>query len=102
MGTIARWCDGPTRFSPLECFILPVVSHSGVFGGKKKNSADMSFEQFQRAIVSPALKNVAAHWNAVRGPRFMPAWPDIKPAAIAPQLPIVWSYRYDWNHDAFI
>jgi hypothetical protein len=62
----------------------------------------MSFEQFQRAIVSPALKNVAAHWNAARGPRFMPAWSDIKPAAIAPQLPIVWSYRYDWNHDAFI
>ena len=55
----------------------------------------MSFDQFQRAIVSPALKNVAAHWNAARGGRLMPAWSDIKPAAIAQQLPIVWSYRYD-------
>ena len=25
----------------------------------------------------------------------MPAWSDIKPSAIAAQLPIVWSYKYD-------
>jgi hypothetical protein len=62
----------------------------------------MSFEQFHHAIVSPALKNVAAHWNDARGPRPMPAWADIKPAAIAAQLPIVWCYRYDLTTDTFV
>ena len=61
----------------------------------------MSFEQFQRAITSPALKNVAAHWNAARAGRLMPAWTDIKPAAISSQLPIVWSYRFDWETGMF-
>jgi hypothetical protein len=62
----------------------------------------MSFAQFQQALISPALKNVAAHWNDVRAARPMPAWSDIKPSAIAAQLPIVWCYRYDWETDTFV
>jgi hypothetical protein len=31
----------------------------------------------------------------------MPAWADIKPSAIAAQLSIVWSYRYDPATDTF-
>jgi len=84
----------------VECFRPLLVSVFGVLGGR--NSADMSFEQFQRAIVSPALKNVAAHWNAARRDRLVPAWSDIRPAAIAPQLPIVWSYRFDWETGTFV
>jgi hypothetical protein len=61
----------------------------------------MSFADFARAIASPALKGVAAHWNDVRGPRAMPGWNDIKPHAIAAQLPIVWAYRYDPTTDSF-
>lgn len=32
----------------------------------------------------------------------MPAWTDIKPSAIAGQLSIVWSYKYDREKDEFI
>ena len=31
----------------------------------------------------------------------MPAWQDIKPARIAAQLPIIWSYSYDQGTDEF-
>ena len=55
----------------------------------------MSFEAFETVIVSPALKAVARHWNEARGSRGMPGWSDIKPSAIAAQLPIVWAYKYD-------
>jgi hypothetical protein len=62
----------------------------------------MSFAQFDAAIASPALKRVAAHWNAARTSRRMPAWSDIKPAAIKTQLPIVWSYKYVAGTGEFI
>src|SRR5262249_51537086 len=62
----------------------------------------MSFADFEQAITSPALKHVARHWNDARGARRMPAWSDIKPSAIAAQLPIVWSYRYDAQANDFI
>lgn len=55
----------------------------------------MSFETFESAIVSPALKAVARHWNAARGAQRMPGWGNIKPAAIVPHLPIVWAFKYD-------
>jgi hypothetical protein len=61
----------------------------------------MSFEIFEGAIASMALKSVARHWNDVRGARKMPAWADIKPNAIAAQLSIIWSYRYDRATDSF-
>jgi hypothetical protein len=31
----------------------------------------------------------------------MPGWKDIDPAAIAPQLPIVWAWKYDRASDSF-
>ncbi len=31
----------------------------------------------------------------------MPGWSNIKPSAIAPHLPIVWSYKYDRVSDTF-
>jgi hypothetical protein len=61
----------------------------------------MSFEAFERAIVSDELKSVARHWNEARGTHKMPAWVDIKPNAIAAQLPIVWAYKYDPATDSF-
>ena len=61
----------------------------------------MSFEAFETAIVSPALKSVARHWNEARGSRRMPGWNNIKPSAIAAQLSIVWAYKYDRASDSF-
>ena len=61
----------------------------------------MSFQTFEQAISSPALKQVANHWNEVRGSNLLPAWNAIHPAAIAHQLPLVWSYNYDRASDTF-
>ncbi len=61
----------------------------------------MSFRAFEQAIVSPALHQVAAHWNDARGERLMPSWRALNPAAIAAHLPIVWSYKYDREKDEF-
>jgi hypothetical protein len=61
----------------------------------------MNFTKFESGIESPALKDVAAHWNEARRERRMPAWADIKPARIAPHLSIVWSFRYDPEKDEF-
>ena len=61
----------------------------------------MAFREFEQAIVSPALKHVAAHWNEARGERNMPAWSDIKPARIVAELPIIWCYTYDRANDSF-
>ena len=61
----------------------------------------MSFVEFERAIVSPALKRVANHWNAARGFKRIPTWSAIRPAAVAAQLPLIWSYIYDRESDTF-
>jgi hypothetical protein len=62
----------------------------------------MSFETFLAAVLSPELRDVALHWEAARGPRPMPGWTDIDPAAIARHLPIVWSWKYDRTSDSFV
>jgi hypothetical protein len=62
----------------------------------------MSFAEFERSIESANLKAVAAHWNAARGANLMPSWSDIRPAAIAKQLQILWSFVYDPGQDEFI
>src|ERR1700742_769655 len=61
----------------------------------------MNYSDFERAIKSEALKQVAAHWNEVRQGRLMPRWADIKPSSIAAHLSIVWSFRYDAAKDEF-
>lgn len=62
----------------------------------------MSFADFAASIVSPDLRRVAAHWNQARGTRTLPGWRDIRPSAIAPQLPLVWAYAYDAQADDFV
>jgi hypothetical protein len=66
-----------------------------------EKSGTMSFHDLERAAATPALKAVARHWNDARGSRRMPAWADIKPSAIAAQLAIIWSYKYDRATDTF-
>jgi len=61
----------------------------------------MSFKDFVAAIESPALRSVAEYWGMARGSKRMPGWKDIDPAAIAPYLAIVWSWRYDRSTDSF-
>lgn len=61
----------------------------------------MSFQDFVAAIQSPELRSIALHWNAARGSRRMPGWKDIDPAAIAPHLRLVWSWKYDAASDTF-
>jgi hypothetical protein len=62
----------------------------------------MSYALFRTAIAEPALLRIAAHWHAARGDRLMPAWRDIDACALAPHLPIVWSWRYDFTRETFI
>jgi hypothetical protein len=62
----------------------------------------MQFSALENSIASPAIRAVAAHWNAARASRLMPSWSDIRPSAIPRHLPIVWSYRYDPASDEFV
>jgi len=61
-----------------------------------------SYTQFRLAITEPALLQIAAHWHAARGDRLLPAWRDIDACALAPHLPIVWSWRYDFTRETFV
>jgi len=61
----------------------------------------MSFESFLSSITSAPLKAVALHWNTARGHRLMPSWDDLRPAAMAKQLPIIWSYKFDRSTGEF-
>jgi len=62
----------------------------------------MKIEIFLNSIVSPALRAVAAHWDAARGDRMMPSWQQLRPSHIAAQLPIVWVYKYDRQRQEFV
>ena len=62
----------------------------------------MSFQAFEQAISSPALKHVACHWNEVRGPNKMPPWKSINPRTISAQLPLIWSFKYNRATNTFI
>jgi len=64
--------------------------------------APRSFDAFCAGLASDRLRAVAQHWAAVRADRRMPAWRDIDPIAIAPHLPIVWSWKYDADDDRFV
>ncbi|HLI13693.1 MAG TPA: PAS domain-containing protein [Alphaproteobacteria bacterium] len=61
----------------------------------------MSFATFFAAIETPGLREVARHWDAARGDKRMPAWKDLDPLAIAPQLSLIWSWKYDRESDRF-
>lgn len=60
-----------------------------------------TFSDFIELIESPALKQIAAHWQRAKGTRKMPGWSDIKPAAIYRHLSLVWSYKYDLDKEEF-
>jgi hypothetical protein len=62
----------------------------------------MCYADFEQAIKSPSLRQVARHWNEARGKRAMPAWKEIDPSRITSQLSIIWSYRFDRESDAFV
>jgi len=53
------------------------------------------------AIASESLKAVAAHWFEARGNKSIPSWADLNPKAIARQLSLVWSLKYDPATRAF-
>jgi len=55
----------------------------------------MDFRLFRQMIRSKELQAVADHWQEARKDRLMPAWRDLRPAAMRKQLQIVWSYAYD-------
>lgn len=61
----------------------------------------MSFDAFLGRIGSTALRDIAAHWRAVRGTRRMPAWKDIDAVALAPHLSKIWAWKYDAASDSF-
>jgi hypothetical protein len=61
----------------------------------------MSYQDFERSILSPRLKAVAQHWWQCKGRRPMPAWSDITPSAFHEHLSIVFSYVYDATTDEF-
>ena len=61
------------------------------------------YAQFENAISSPALKQVAQHWRDIcESTGRLPSWPDLRPSAIKIHLPIVWCYDYDAVLDDFI
>jgi len=62
----------------------------------------MSYELFLSAIGEAALREVVAHWQAARGDRPMPGWPDIDAVALGRKLPIIWAWRYDFALDTFV
>ncbi len=64
-------------------------------------NASPAFERYLAVIVNPALRAVALHWHAARRDRIMPGWRGIDPAALKPQLPILWSWKYDRADDSF-
>jgi hypothetical protein len=52
-------------------------------------------QELLQAIKSPSLKVVAQHWLNARDGKSMASWNDLRPKAIARQLPLVWSLKYD-------
>jgi hypothetical protein len=63
---------------------------------------ERAFAQFDDAIVSPHLKEVAHYWRDICSASRLPSWSDIRPTAIKNQLRIVWCYDYDASLDDFI
>jgi hypothetical protein len=55
----------------------------------------MHFADFRQTITSPALRAVAAHWDAVRSDGRLPSWEMLRPSVIAPHLSLIWAFKYD-------
>jgi len=63
---------------------------------------EQAYTEFENAISSPALKQVARHWREICQPGRLPGWNDLRPSAIKVHLPIVWCYDYDAGLDDFV
>ena len=61
----------------------------------------MSFEQFTKSIASPALRAVAAHWEAIRVGGQIPSWEHLRPAQLSAQLSMIWAFKYDRSTGQF-
>ena len=61
----------------------------------------MNFEHFTKSIASPALKAVAAHWDAIRSAGQIPAWEDLRPSQLSAQLSLIWAFKYDRSTGQF-
>jgi hypothetical protein len=59
------------------------------------------FGAFRSRIESPALAAIADHWAQARGDGSMPGWSDLRPAALAPHLTRIWSFKYDRTSGQF-
>jgi hypothetical protein len=66
-----------------------------------QSCSDLDLLSLEHSSVLPALRNIANHWREARKQQKMPGWSAIRPAAIAAQLPIVWSYSYDSTKNTF-
>jgi hypothetical protein len=55
----------------------------------------MSFRDFHQTVISPDLQAIAAHWDAARGAKRMPAFRDIDPVMLGRALRYVWAWKYD-------
>ena len=53
------------------------------------------------AIADKRLRAVFDHWLKARGDNAMPAWRDIDPLQLGPQLQHIWSLRYDPHDESF-
>lgn len=62
----------------------------------------MSFRDFHHSLISPDLQAIAAHWDAARGQKRMPAFRDIDPVALGRCLRYVWAWKYDRATGDFI
>jgi len=61
----------------------------------------MTFQAFEQSVAAEPLKRVVRHWNEVRHDRAVPEWNAIRPSALAAQLSIIWSWKYDPVSDQF-
>jgi hypothetical protein len=57
--------------------------------------SSMLLAEFKPLITDKRLRLLFDHWLAARAGKRLPAWSDIDPTAIAPVLPVIWSWRLD-------
>jgi len=61
-----------------------------------------NFQNFGRAVTSPALRAIAEYWDQVRGHRLMPYWNDLSPSFLSPHFDRLWGFNYNPQTGAFI
>jgi hypothetical protein len=66
------------------------------------NGFERAFGDFENAIQSLALREVAGHWRELCASGQLPGWIDIRPSALRKHLSIVWSYDYLPDEDDFV